>query len=91
MNPVEAHVLAHQPINGATYVAAKLTHLVRILLYLVPAMNAIPAFGGLLLEKRVVVLSARTLGRRVRCGGGLGAALLCDVRMADSLDAGPGG
>jgi hypothetical protein len=48
MNPVEAHVLAHQPINGATYVAAKLSHLVRILLYLIPTINAIPAFAALL-------------------------------------------
>ncbi len=50
VNPTEAHILAHQPINGATYVASKLTHLVRILLYLVPAMNGIPAFAGLLLK-----------------------------------------
>ncbi len=50
VNPTEAHILAHQPINGATYVAAKLTHLVRILLYLVPAINGIPALGGLLLR-----------------------------------------
>jgi hypothetical protein len=28
--------LAHQPIEGATYTAAKLTHLLRILLHLVP-------------------------------------------------------
>jgi hypothetical protein len=49
VNPVEGLVLAHQPIDGATYTAAKLTHLARILLYLVPALNGIPALGGLLL------------------------------------------
>jgi hypothetical protein len=49
VNPVEGLVLAHQPINGATYTAAKLTHLARILLFLVPALNGIPALGGLLI------------------------------------------
>jgi hypothetical protein len=50
MNPVEGLVLAHQPINGATYTSAKLTHILRILLYLVPGLNLIPAFAGLLLH-----------------------------------------
>jgi hypothetical protein len=50
VNPVEGLVLAHQPIDGATYTAAKLTHLLRILLYLVPGLNAIPAFAGLFLK-----------------------------------------
>jgi hypothetical protein len=49
MNPVEGLVLAHQPINGATYTSAKLTHILRVLLYLVPALNLIPACAGLLL------------------------------------------
>jgi hypothetical protein len=49
VNPVEGIVLAHQPINGATYTSAKHTHILRILLYLVPALNLIPAFAGLLL------------------------------------------
>jgi hypothetical protein len=50
INPVEGLVLAHQPINGATYTSAKLTHIARILLHLVPALNLIPAFAGLLLS-----------------------------------------
>jgi hypothetical protein len=50
MNPVEGLVLAHQPIDGATYTSAKLTHILRILLYLVPGLNLIPAFAGLLLH-----------------------------------------
>ncbi len=50
INPAEAMVLAHQPINGATYTAAKLSHLVRIVLYLVPGINALPALAGLLLK-----------------------------------------
>ncbi len=47
VNPLEAPVLAHQPINGATYIAAKLAHLIRIVLYLVPGLNAVPALVGL--------------------------------------------
>jgi hypothetical protein len=47
INPVEGLILAHQPIDGATYTAAKLTHLLRILLYLVPVPNLIPALAGL--------------------------------------------
>ena len=50
LNPVEGLVLAHQPINGATYTAAKLTHLAWIVLYLVLGLNAVPALAGLLLN-----------------------------------------
>jgi hypothetical protein len=75
VNPVEGLVLAHQPIDGSTYTAAKLTHLLRILLYLVPGLNAVPAFAGLLLDESrwfypiVHMLAA--------FGTGLMAALLC--------------
>jgi hypothetical protein len=51
INPVEGLILAHQPINGATYTAAKLTHLLRILLYFVPAVNLLPAVAGLALQE----------------------------------------
>ncbi len=51
INPVEGLILAHQPINGATYTGAKLSHLVRILLYLVPAVNLVPALAGLALRE----------------------------------------
>jgi len=44
VNPVEGLALAHYPINGATYSAAKLTHLVRIILYGVFGINIVPAF-----------------------------------------------
>jgi len=53
VNPVEALVLAHHPINGATFTAAKLTHLLRIIFYLVPGIALIPAFAGLLLKQCV--------------------------------------
>lgn len=47
-NPAESLILAHHPVNGATFTAAKLTHLARIVLVLVPAMDAGPALAGLL-------------------------------------------
>jgi len=50
VNPVEGMVLAHQPITGATYTAAKLSHLLRIVLWLTPALDGVPAFAGLLLK-----------------------------------------
>lgn len=49
VNPEEALVLAHQPVNGATYNAAKLSHLVRIVLFLVPGIHGVAAFAGLTL------------------------------------------
>jgi hypothetical protein len=52
VNPVEALVLAHQPIDGATYTAAKLTHLLRVVGYLAPALNAVPAIAGAFFVKR---------------------------------------
>ncbi len=50
VNPDEALILAHQPIDGATYVAAKLAHLTRIVFYFVPAINLVPALVGLMLK-----------------------------------------
>jgi hypothetical protein len=50
VNPEEGLVLAHQPVNGATYTAAKLTHLGRIVFYLAIGVNLIPAFLGLLVK-----------------------------------------
>jgi hypothetical protein len=51
MNPDEASVLAHQPIRGATYVAAKLTHVFVIVAVITSALNAIPAIAGLYLRE----------------------------------------
>jgi hypothetical protein len=50
VNPVEALVLSHQPIDGATYTAAKLTQLLRLLWHMVPGLAAIPALVGYLLK-----------------------------------------
>ena len=47
VNPTEGIVLAHYPVNGATYLAAKLTHLVWIVFYLAVGINTIPALVGL--------------------------------------------
>jgi len=51
MNPDEASILAHQPIRGATYVAAKLTHLLAIVAVVVPALNLVPALAGIFLTE----------------------------------------
>jgi hypothetical protein len=51
VNPAEGLVLAHYPIQGATYTAAKLTHLAALLGYVIPAINLLPAVGTLLLKE----------------------------------------
>lgn len=50
LNADEASVMAHQPIGGTTYVAAKLTHLLSVIAIFVPAVNALPALAGLYLK-----------------------------------------
>ena len=67
VNPVEGLVLAHYPINGATYTAAKLTHLLRILSYTVPALNLLPALAGLVAARSPLDLPAAPLLLRLRC------------------------
>jgi hypothetical protein len=47
LNPRESRVLAHQPINGATITAAKLSHLLMMVLYFGLAINAFPAVIGI--------------------------------------------
>jgi hypothetical protein len=75
VNPVEGLVLAHQPVDGATYTAAKLSHLARILLYLVPALSAGPALAGLALRGSDWLYPLRHLLAGFAVG--LTAALLC--------------
>ena len=50
VNPVDGLVLAHQPVNGATWSGARLTHLVRIVVYIVAGVNGAPALAGALLS-----------------------------------------
>jgi len=78
VNPVEGFVLAHQPIDGATYTAAKLAHLGRILLYFVPALNLIPAFLGLALPRAPWAYPLLHLGAAFALGT-LVALLCCAV------------
>jgi hypothetical protein len=49
LNPQEASVLAHQPIGGLTYAAAKASHLALLVVLQVVSLNALPAMAGLLL------------------------------------------
>jgi hypothetical protein len=50
LNPQEASVLAHQPIGGLTYAAAKASHLLTLVVMIVVSLNALPAAAGLLLS-----------------------------------------
>jgi hypothetical protein len=47
-NPAEVAVLAHRPITGATYFAAKFTYLVLVVLRATAALNGPAALAGLL-------------------------------------------
>jgi hypothetical protein len=51
LNPVEASVLAHQPIQERSYFAAKLTYLLGVVASMVLPLNAIPAVAGLNLKE----------------------------------------
>jgi ABC-2 type transport system permease protein len=75
VNPEEGLVLAHQPVNGATYTAAKLGHLARIVLWMTSGLNIIPAFLGLLIKKTPWFYPLFHLVAAL--GAGLIAALLC--------------
>lgn len=79
VNPVDGLVLAHQPVNGATWWAAKVTHLVRVVVYVVTGMNAVPAVVGVLLShagaySRLTYPLAHFL---IVLAAGLVAGLLC--------------
>ena len=47
LNPVEASVLAHQPICDRSYFAAKFTYLGMVVAYVVFPLNIVPALAGL--------------------------------------------
>ena len=49
VNPVDGLILAHQPVDGATWSGAKLAHLTKIVAYAVTGLNAVPALVGLAL------------------------------------------
>ena len=79
VNPVAGLILAHQPVNGATWTAATLTHLIIVVVYMVAGINGVPALVGVLLPHtdrihRVTYLPMHFL---VALGVGLVVALLC--------------
>ncbi|MXZ34105.1 MAG: hypothetical protein F4Z21_02330 [Acidobacteria bacterium] len=79
VNPVGGLILAHQPVNGATWSAAKLTHLVKAVVYVVAGVNGVPSLVGLFLPhgnetSRVVYPLAHLL---IALGVGMVVGLLC--------------
>ena len=50
VNPVAELTLAHQPVSAATWSAAKLSHLLTVVVYLVGGLNGVPAVSGTLLD-----------------------------------------
>ncbi len=85
INPTEGFVLAHQPINGATYTAAKLSHLFRIVVHLVVALNILPALGGLRISGAPWFYPLGAYGGDARHRDGVRTSLLRGVRVSDSL------
>ena len=49
VNPVDGLILAHQPVDGATWSGAKAAHLTKIVAQAVTGLNAVPALVGLAL------------------------------------------
>ena len=79
VNPVGGLILAHQPVNGATWSAAKLTHLIKAVVYVVAGVNGVPALVGLFLPhgeetSRLVYPLAHLL---IALGVGMVVGLLC--------------
>ncbi len=58
VNPVDGLILAHQPVDGATWSGAKLAHLTKIVAYAVTGLNAVPAIVGLALAHDDAALRA---------------------------------
>ena len=79
VNPVDGLILAHQPVNGATWSGAKLTHLVTIVAYVVAGVNGAPALAGVLLPHpdRYSLLFHPPAHFAIALATGLLAALLC--------------
>ncbi len=79
VNPVDGLILAHLPVDGATWSGAKLAHLTKIVVYAVTGLNAVPALVGLALshDAAAMRLAYPLLHLLVALGGGLVFALLC--------------
>ena len=79
VNPVEGLILAHQPVNGATWSGAKLSHLIKAVVYVVAGINGVPALVGLFLphEEGIRWLVYPLAHLLIALGVGMVAALLC--------------
>jgi len=79
VNPVAELTLAHQPVTAATWSAAKLSHLVKVVVFLVGGMNVLPALVGAFLAHAgwAPRLAYPVLHLLAALGVGLVVALLC--------------
>ena len=79
VNPVEGLILAHQPVNGATWLGARLTHLLRTVVYVVVGVNSVPALVGVFLphDDGFLPLAYFPIHFLITLGVGLVVALLC--------------
>ena len=79
VNPVEGLILAHQPVNGATWSGAKLTHLIKVIVYIVAGVNGVPALVGFFLPhtNKFFPLVYPPMHFLIALGVGLIVALLC--------------
>ena len=79
VNPITGLVLAHQPVNGATWSSASLTHLIVVVVHMVVGINIVPALVGVLLPHSdgFLRVSYPPMHFLVALGVGLVVALLC--------------
>ena len=56
VNPVDGLILAHQPVDGATWSGAKAAHLTKIVAYTATGLNVVPALAGLALPHDGIAL-----------------------------------
>ena len=79
VNPVEGLILAQQPVDGATWSAAKLTHLVKAVVHVVAGVNGVPALVGLFLphSEGTGGLFYPLAHLLIALGAGMAVALLC--------------
>jgi hypothetical protein len=79
INPIEGLVLAHHPINGATYTAAKLVRLFGLFLRFGPKMNIVPALAASVLLKEARWFYALNHMLAITVTGLLVVLLCCSV------------
>lgn len=79
VNPSEVTVLAHQPITGRTWSIAKVTHLVRVTVYIVLGLNLVPAILGAYLPgvSNSLIIGYPIMHLSVALGLGLVVGLAC--------------